>query len=287
MDPAIRDTRVAPERTAWGAVYSSAKRRLVRDRRPTGLGVLAAVLAVAVLALLVQQVIAFVNRPLLTDDFDRPDGLVTNEFAYFNPGDRAAVRSPIWVVTSGSLFVQDHAGWTGVPDRGDPGPRSATVNDSSVFRVVTRRTDFQNVTVSFSLLVQRFLAGAGSPGFQGVHVFLRYQSPQLLYVLSVDRRDGVMVIKKKVPGGPSAGGTYYTLAMVHGHAVSGRWEQVRASAVNVSEGVELKVWLNGQLRLKALDNGMGDTAPINQPGRVGVRGDYTEFKFDNFTVAKG
>lgn len=287
MDPAIRDTTVVPERTAWGAAYSSARRRLVRDRRPTRLGVLAAVLAVAVLAILVQQVIAFVNRPLLTDDFDQPNGLVTNEFAYFNPGNQSAVRSPIWLVTSGSLFAQDQAGWTGAPDRGDPGPRSATVTDSAVFRAVTRRTDFQNVTVSFSLLVQRFVAGASSPGFQGVHVFLRYQSPQLLYVLSVDRRDGVIVIKKKVPGGPSAGGTYYTLAMVHGHAVTGRWEQVRASAVNDGEGVELEIWLNGQLRLRAQDNGVGDTAPITQPGRVGLRGDYTEFKFDNFTVAKG
>jgi hypothetical protein len=24
-----------------------------------------------------------------------------------------------------------------------------------------------------------------------------------------------------------------------------------------------------------------------QPGRVGLRGDYTEFKFDDFTVQKG
>jgi len=65
-----------------------------------------------------------------------------------------------------------------------------------------------------------------------VHIFMRYQSPDLLYVLSVDRRDGVIVIKKKVPGGTTAGGTYYTLASVQGRAVTGRWQQVRASAVN-------------------------------------------------------
>ncbi len=248
---------------------------------------LAIVLVLAIVALVVLQVIAMVNRPLLADDFSQPNGLITNEFAYFNPRNRAAVRSPTWIVTSGSLFVQDHAAWTGVPDRGDPGPRSAALTDSSVFRVVTRRADFLNVTVSFSLLVQRFLTVAGSPVFQGVHVFLRYQSPDLLYVLSVDRRDGVIVIKKKVPGGSTAGGTYYTLAMVHGQAVVGRWEQVRASVVNVGEGVELEVWLDGQLRLKALDNGVGDTPPIMQPGRVGLRGDYTEFKFDNFIVGKG
>jgi hypothetical protein len=286
VGPAIRGTRVEPERTTRGAVYISAKRQLVRNRRPTRLGVLAIVLLTAIIAIVVQQVIAMLNRPLLADNFDRPNGLITNEFAYFNPDNRAAVRSPTWIATSGSLFVQNKAAWTGVPDRGDPGPRSAPVTDSSVFRVVTRRADFQDVTVSFSLLVQRFMTVAGSPGFQGVHVFMRYQHPDLLYVLSVDRRDGVIVIKKKVPGGTTAGGTYYTLASVHGRTVTGRWEQVRASAVNVGEGVELDVWLNGQLRLKALDNGVGDTPPITQPGRVGLRGDYTEFKFDDFTVQK-
>jgi len=57
--------------------------------------------------------------------------------------------------------------------------------------------------------------------------------------------------------------------------------------VNTGEGVELQVWLNGQLRLTARDNGVGDAPPIMQPGRVGLRGDYTEFKFDDFTVQKG
>lgn len=252
--------------------------------RVFGLALLAIVVAIAV-----QHVIALLNRPLLVDDFNRPSGLVTNEFAYFNPHDPAAVRSPTWIATSGSLFARDGAGWTGVPDRGAPGPKSATRTDSSVFRIVTRRTNFQNVTVSFSLLVQHFVPAASTPqpGWQGVHVFLRYQSPDLLYVVSVDRRDGVIVMKKKVPGGPSADGTYYTLASAETGAVSGRWEQVRVRAVNNGEGgVELQLWLNGWLRLQAADNGVGDAPPITQPGRVGLRGDFTEFMFDKFMVAK-
>jgi hypothetical protein len=98
-------------------------------------------------------VIVMQHRPLLADDFSGPNGLVTNEFAYFNAGHPAAVRSPTWIVTSGSLFAHDNTGWTGVPDRGLTGPRSASATDSSVFRAVTRRSDFQNVTVSFGLLV--------------------------------------------------------------------------------------------------------------------------------------
>jgi hypothetical protein len=228
------------------------------------------------------------RRPLLTDDFSTGDGLVTNEFAYFNPTGPGAVFSPVWVVTSGSLFVRDHAGWTGVPDRGKTGPRSRSGTDSAVFRAVTRRADFQNVAVSFSLFVQRFVAGpARPPAWQGVHVFLRYASPDLLYVVSVDRRDGVVAIKKKVPGGPSAGGTYYTLAYGHAAAVAGRWEQVRASAVNTAGGgVELRLWLGGRPVLRAVDSGVGNVPAITEPGRVGLRGDYTQFAFDGFTVTR-
>jgi hypothetical protein len=232
------------------------------------------------------------HQPLLADDFSQPNGLITNEFAFFNPNDRAAVRSPIWLVTSGSLFAHDGSAWTGVPDVGQTGPRSASATDSSVFRAVTQRADFQNVTVSFGLFVQRFLSAKSgpTPGWEGVHVFLRYQTPVSLYVVSVDRSDGVIVIKKKVPGGPapSDGGTYYTLASTPGRSVSGRWEQVRVSVVNSgTESVNIRLWMDGKLRLEATDNGIGNVAPITQPGRVGVRGDYTEFKFDHFTVSPG
>jgi hypothetical protein len=267
----------------------AAARRHARSSRSylrawLGWTALAVVVVAAVTVVIVRQ-----NEPLLVDDFSEPNGLVTNEFAYFNPGNSAAVRSATWIVTSGSLFVRDHAGWSGVPDRGLPGPRSATVTDSSVFRAVTQRDDLQNVAVSFGLLVQRFMpvATGAAPGWQGVHVFLRYQSPDLLYVVSVDRVDGVIVIKKKVPGGPIAGGTYYTLATMKGSSrVVGRWEQVRVSVVNQGAGVEIMLWLNGRLRLQAVDNGAGDLPPITQPGRVGIRGDFTEFEFNNFTVRK-
>jgi hypothetical protein len=226
------------------------------------------------------------RRPLLVDDFDQPNGLVTNEFAYFNPTSPAAVRSPIWLVTSGSLFARDHAGWTGVPDRGLTGPTSAHANDSVVFRAVTRRRDFLNVSVSFRLDVQDWVARQPVPSYQGVHVFIRYQSPFKLYAVSVDRRDGVIVIKKKVPGGANGSGIYYTLATRHVNPVSGRWEDVRASAVNNgSGGVTIELWLDNKLMLTATDNGVGDTPPITNPGRVGLRGDYTQFAFADFAVS--
>jgi hypothetical protein len=249
--------------------------------------VIGACAAAAVIAAGAFSLASLSGRPLLSDEFSQPDGLITNEFAYYNPHNSAARVSPVWIATSGSLFARDHAGWTGIPDVGTPGPASSRVTDSSVFRVVTRRSDFQNVAVSFGLDVQRFAPAPGGTdlSWQGVHVFLRYQSPALLYAVSVDRRDGRVVIKKKVPGGPSNGGTYYTLGTADKHAVSGQWEHVKVSATNSGANVVLSAWLDGKLVLTATDDGIGDTAPISQPGRVGLRGDYTEFMFRSFVVA--
>jgi hypothetical protein len=58
------------------------------------------------------------------------------------------------------------------------------------------------------------------------------------------------------------------------------------SAVNDGASVVLQIWLAGKLALRAIDSGAGDGAPILEPGRVGRRGDYTEFMFRNFEVAK-
>jgi hypothetical protein len=256
------------------------------NRRRRVAVVIGACAAAAIIAAGAFSLASLSGRPLLSDEFSQPDGLITNEFAYYNPHSAAARMSPVWIATSGSLFAHDHAGWTGIPDVGTPGPTSSPVTDSSVFRVVTVRSDFQNVAVSFGLDVQRFAQPpAGTDlSWQGVHVFLRDQSPSLLYVVSVDRRDGRVVIKKKVPGGPSNGGTYYTLGTADEHAVSGRWEQVKVSATNSGANVVLRAWLDGALVLTATDDGIGDTAPISQPGRVGLRGDYTEFMFRSFTV---
>src|SRR6266700_617283 len=139
-----------------GSAAGRARWRRAGGRRRLVIGGLACLLVAAVVAAVV-QLASFVGRPLLSDDFSQPNGLITNEFAYYNQGNPAARTSPIWLATSGSLFALDNAGWTGIPDAGVPGPTSPGVTNSSVFRVITRRADFQNVAVSFGLFVQRFL----------------------------------------------------------------------------------------------------------------------------------
>jgi hypothetical protein len=99
----------------------------------------------------------------------------------------------------------------------------------------------------------------------------------------VNRRDGTTQIKKKVPGGVSNGGTYYTLGSgTFGFAV-GAWQDVKASIVTQADGtVKIQLWANGRLVASAVDSGVG--GPVIGSGRVGLRGDNTEFAIDSFVA---
>jgi len=129
--------------------------------------------------------------PLLAEVFTRPDGLITNEHASWSPSDPAAVVSGTWRVTSGSLFADGNNAWTGVPDDRQPDAGSAHGTGSAVFRLVTRRTDLGDVQVSLRLRNLGLVSTASTPpaAWDGVHLFLRYQSQYQLYYASVNRRD--------------------------------------------------------------------------------------------------
>ena len=214
-------------------------------------------------------------------------GLVTNEFAYWNPRDGRAHRSPDWQIGSGSLFARSGVGWTGVPGACNPDPASRTCTDSAIFRLTTRRADFADARVSFSLRVLGLTTTAKTPAvpWDGVHVWLRYRTESTLYYASVARRDGHLIIKKKCPGGPSNGGTYYVLAERSGFPILlNRWRPVAADATDLADGaVRLRLEIDGQTRLTAVDHGIG-CAPLRGPGRVGIRGDNANFEFRSFTV---
>ena len=220
-------------------------------------------------------------------DFPRGVRLVTNDYAYFNKGDPRAVRSGDWIVTSGSLFAHKGRGWTGIPDSVRPNASSTNGTGSAIFRMVTRRRDFDNVAVSFDLLAQRFVTTTRTPAhsWDGVHVFLHYRSQHSLYALAINRRDGTVLVKKKRPGGTANGGTYYAL----GDAVSyepplGRWQHVLATITSNTDGtVTIAAYLNGQLLLSRTDAGTGGR-PLSGPGAIGIRGDNAEFEFAHFRV---
>ncbi|HET7026293.1 MAG TPA: hypothetical protein VFI28_01240 [Candidatus Limnocylindrales bacterium] len=219
---------------------------------------------------------------------------MTNEYAHRNPNAAGAVRDAVFEVTSGSLFARNGAWWTGVPDDVSPGPASARGTDSAVFRMTTRRSDFDSVRVSFGLRVAAFVTTARTPAeaWDGVHVLLRYQSPFELYYASIDRRDGSLQIKKKVAGGASNGGTYFTLASrapavpaPGPRATVDGWQDVAATVETEPSGaVRIAVWHGAQLVLQAIDDGSVGGPPILEPGAVGIRGDNCDFEFRRFRV---
>ena len=214
-------------------------------------------------------------------------GLVTNEYAYREPNSPQAHDSADWIVTSGSLFAQNGDGWTGVPDSGETGTDSARYNDSAVFRLVTRRRDFGDVKAATSVKVDSPITTKRTPAseWDGAHFWLRYHSPSELYALSFRRRDGMVVIKRKITAHDKAavdGGDYTTLAQTSFPIPYGSWQQVAASAVNGSGGtVKLTLEINGRTALTVVDSAPG---PLTEPGGVGLRVDNSELWFRDFTA---
>jgi hypothetical protein len=236
--------------------------------------------SLALIALGALALSSFPNKVLFRDTFNYPDGLVTNEHAYWDPAHPSAVPSVNWDVTSGALFAINGTAWTGFVKDSE--------SSSAVFRLVTKRRDFQDVEVSFRLLNQGLGSTPKTPpvDWDGIHVFLRYQSPYHLYYVSVNRRDNRIVAKKKVPGGPSNGGTYHELGPRGRYKVPyGAWQKVRVSAQNTEDGsVTLRLFIDDKLVLEAADDGVGGD-PITQPGRVGIRGDNADLRFADFLVS--
>jgi hypothetical protein len=127
--------------------------------------------------------------------------------------------------------------------------------------------------------------GTDQHSYDGVHVMLRYTSPQSLYYVSICRRDGTAVIKKKTVDSPSDDeGTYVTLASARFPCATGTWTSARVEVRTTPAGVRLTFSSGGRAVVSALDDGQGGTPPLRQPGRVGIRGDNTEFHFRDFRV---
>lgn len=220
--------------------------------------------------------------------FPSVDRLITNEYAFWSGSAGNAVKSPEWRVTSGSLFSRGGTAWTGVPDDREPNATSSTGTNSAIFRAITPPLSTADVGVQMALRINRMTSTPSTPqvAWDGVHMFLRYQSEYSLYYASVARRDGSVVLKKKCAGGSSNGGTYYTLGSRSAYPLpAGTWAGVGATAKNNVDGsVTLSLQRGGQTILSAVDRGIG-CSPIRSAGSTGVRGDNTDFQFGDFMAA--
>lgn len=240
----------------------------------------------------VSQPVWVVTKPtpdtsvLFEDGFEGPDGLITNEFAHFNPDSNRSHLDSRWDMTSGSVFRQNSRAWTGIPDGGrTPDEGSTNATHSCVFRLNTVRK-YGNVKVGMDFSWKRFVESVETPAvdWDGAHIWLRYQSQFNLYYASFLRRDGKCVIKKKVPGGPSNGGTYYEISnYIPSQIPPLNLKRVEVTVKNIGKTVEIELFINGKSVVRGLDAGKGGPA-ITTDGSVGVRGDNAEFYFDNFKV---
>jgi hypothetical protein len=195
-----------------------------------------------------------------------------------------------WTVTSGSLFTRDGALWSGVPDAGPPDPAHGRTG-SAVLRAVSTRRDFRNVHVHLNLRLQGLstTSRTRAQDWDGVHLFLRYRSPNDLYVLDLVRRDGTLTIKRKIPPTPglassqtagSEPGTYVQLAATR--AVLAPGEHVfDASIRDRGKGVQISLAIDGRTLLSTTDL---ESTAIHSAGGVGLRGDNAEFTASALTV---
>jgi hypothetical protein len=222
-------------------------------------------------------------------DSDQPV-LVTNEVAYRKPGAAGAHTSPAWLVTSGSLFAVKGTGYTGPVDRGRPGLDSQSNTGSAVFRATSTRSDLGDVRVDLALHVDGIVGAAVGKqlNYDGVHLMVRYTSPDSVYTVSLCRRDGTSAIKKKSPGIKSdePGEPYITLAQVPFACPLNAWATLQVDVRNVAGGVSLTLRSDGHQVVSVIDVGQGGVPALTAPGRVGLRGDDTEFHFRDLSVSE-
>lgn len=227
---------------------------------------------------------------LFFDDFSQangPNNLITNEYASYNPSETGIVRSPHWENRRGSTFFREGRAWSGVPDGRYADKHSQSSNDSAWTRLRTHRSDFANVTVEYDFMIPYLTSTSTSPpvDWDGSQMWLRYQTEEHLYAISFFDRSGKTHIKKKCPGGPSNGGTYYMLAGTPNAIPFGAWQHVRGSVQNNPDGsVTIQAYQEGRLILQAIDTNVGCPA-IRAAGRVGMRADNAEWFMDNFRIS--
>lgn len=231
---------------------------------------------------------------LFFDPLNGSDRIVTNEFAYWSPDSSCPYKSSTWEMTSGTLLVKNNAGYSGIPTVEssavcDSGQRT----DSAVFRLITKNNSFKDITVSMDYeVLGHGGGGANSSAYDGLHIWTGYQNEYSLYVATIFRWDGNLVIKKKVPAATANcavsanDGCYYNLSpetAFRNLETTGTWHHAAISYFNDSSNtVNISLSIDGQLVYKVKDT---DThGPAYHSGAVGVRGDNTEFYFKNFKV---
>lgn len=217
-------------------------------------------------------------------DFSGRDGLVTNEYAYWNNRDPDRVVSDGLILTSGSLFRRAGRGWSGKVDRTPPDVLSVRTTDSAAFKMFTRSKAFGDARVGFRFRVISLGTDESANDWDGLHVLLRADLVDRFYAVSVFRSDGAVVIKRRSDVASDDAAAYRTLATEKAALSKGEWHRAEIITRNVDDGVTIEVRLDGKVAVAAFDVGQGGRPALVGQGQVGLRGDNTEFEIDDFSV---
>lgn len=236
------------------------------------------------------------------------DKLITNEYATYNQADPQSALSDEWELSSGSLFAKEGAFWTGEPDTCDaPNAISTNCTNSDIFRANTKKqfTGDTHVKISIKQLkdIHNKNCSSDDTCWHGAHLWLRFQNQYNLYYASLNRADGQVVIKRKVPCGDDNDGTYFTLGEARYDFVPMQWNQYKASIrTNSDQSVTITVTdSQDRIIVSAQDHGgtnpnwtktcqvdgkysSAQYPPIHEPGNIGVRGDFSNFMFKDLVV---
>jgi len=216
------------------------------------------------------------------DDFSGPAGLVTNEYATKHPEDSAAHRSPLWSSVTGSLFrTAGGAGWTGAVQACTPVDRDSTgCTNSADFLAVTKRTDFENVDVAFTLVNNALTSANG-----GVFVLLRYR-PDAYYGMKANVVVSGMRLVRIVK-------------LCHGVEALMRANSAITFELGTTQAITTYAQTNGDgsvlvgmtvgrpgggQRIEAMDAPGGACPPIVGASAVGIRGMDDDFTIDDLSI---
>jgi hypothetical protein len=227
-------------------------------------------------------------KPLFTAHLEGPDRLLTNEYAEHNPGAAGIVHSGQWFVTSGSLFLANEAMTNGHIDHIAANARSSKGTNSAIFRAYTRRPFSGDYQVTFDLWLRapQAVAGLETAPWDGLHLIINAQSPSAAYYVSLYRRDGQAVIKKKSAGGPVAGGSYQELSKYLPSKVRPeQWTEIRIDVRRSEPDAEtIDLYEGGVLLSTATDDPTITGSPSFGAGRLGIRADKTRFAIKDLSI---
>ena len=210
------------------------------------------------------------SRPLRVS-FSGPDRVYTTEH---DRGDEPLEA------TSGTLLIKEGRAWSGRPDDGPPDPERGTTH-SAVLRARTVRKDFRDQRVRLRVRNEGLSVPRGRRlhDYDGVSIGVRSTSASELYYVNVQRRDGLVTIKRKDAHG------YATLASTAHPVAYGKWVDVEVTAQDVVVGVRVALAVGGKTVVEAVDRDGRGSKPLRHAGRVLLRADNCEVSFDDLEVS--